>query len=112
MSPLLPCVRTNVTAQHVANGQCAISACLQAEPKARGATLLRTSLVFAEDTVTKNLQVLLPALCRAAADPDIASVVHDCCAILGCFVGPERVLEIIAPRCGNLFACSDAALLA
>lgn len=49
--------------------------------------------------MTKHMQVLLPALCRAAGDPDIAAIVHECCGIIGCFVSPERVLEIVTPRC-------------
>ncbi|GAX77040.1 hypothetical protein CEUSTIGMA_g4487.t1 [Chlamydomonas eustigma] len=73
----------------------------QEDPRRRAATLLRTSLVFAEGAVHQHLQLLLPAFCRVILDPDIGAVIEDCIAIAAAFTSPSVHLTLLTRRLGE-----------
>lgn len=56
------------------------------------------TLYSAADTQSGDTRLHHLPNCRAIANPDLADVLADCCAILSCFVKPMLLLNLIAPR--------------
>lgn len=72
------------------------------------AKLFRTCIVYCEESLTSDLNTLVPALCGAfkallvaeASDPDaraVAGVVGECCELLGRFIAPDSCVSDSVP---------------
>lgn len=69
--------------------------------------LLRTCIVYCEESLTQDLHALIPELCDAlrAADDDsdsdnrqVRAILRECCELLGSFIAPENFVPFLLPR--------------
>ncbi|EFJ44828.1 hypothetical protein VOLCADRAFT_106220 [Volvox carteri f. nagariensis] len=85
------------------------------EARRRAAALLRTELVLVEEWSEQHLHLVIPALTKvtllnaeehgwswglrgAITDPEVRSLIRDCCAVIGAFTDPELALQLLQPR--------------
>lgn len=72
--------------------------------KLSSARLLRTVIVYTEEALTQDLNVLVPELCHAFKslqspdDDEVFQVLCQCCELLGRFIAPDSYVPFLLPR--------------
>lgn len=73
--------------------------------KLSSARLLRTVIVYSEEALTQDLNVLVPELCAAFKviegnkdDKDVYLILCQCCELLGRFIAPDSYVPFLLPR--------------
>jgi hypothetical protein len=75
----------------------------KSKTKLSSAGLMRTVIVYCEEALTQDLNVLVPSLCTAFKclqpdEGDVFKVLSECCELLGRFIAPDSYVPFLLPR--------------
>jgi len=75
----------------------------KSKTKLSSARLLRTVIVYSEEALTQDINVLVPELCTAfksldSGESEVFSVLSECCELLGRFIAPDSYVPFLLPR--------------